>query len=849
VLLQGKHTRYTRNVVSKTHTVHHMASEAAFDVPAVPAAKAPPVDRPFEPNLNEMSQAVERRMRLREVLMHPGEADLYTCEMMPDAETSLRAIQAAGYEVVLVAVAVPWVAEVALRHLQMREIVGKSPKCPISEGNVLFCLEASEKAQLIKKMGGFVAAVERNWTICDSVLYANPDVHGILFNPDASNEAAFLQDLRVTQADAYALHELVQQYGTLQTELATDPHNEEHVRELQRLAPLIQQLHTKLTSSRSMVPAERLPPNTAAVLPSTMAAEFSQRPWLQVCDLLHVPPALAAQFESQPQPASGMGQSKPVHFTYPLAASDDDQTIRSLRAGEIPEGWEAIQDKETKDWFFVNHRAKTSSWLLPVHAADDREAAAWMQRSRRNEEDLLGDVGIGLTLARDAAGKVRVVAMQDDGPAQKSGRIKIDDIVLAIDGFKTDQDSEEQMVTRMTGRPNTAVVLRLQQGATMGGELGNKVPWTDLVTLSKPDPQAFNEETFIVHGMRLTVPVEDDQGVFTVLNVDTNEVVYRGPGKYKGVWDILCVEGSQVEGRPDVFSWRGELYKQPTYDARGIATVVNDKTNEVVYVGPGDSYVPGHPGNSAVVMPYVRIVRGHPRPKRGRVMVDLARVVLRLLPKSQEQVAAEGEARLVGCTLQLDCDYSTAMWQEAMIKRQLREDLAAALNVPVERFSTAQLERGSVKAKFNVVPGAGPSAEDLAKQVVDQAQGRSSALRSLPLGRSVVNGSLHRPVDPPPPCLPAGQDEAAEKAAVDRNIAANGLPHVLVHIISARSLPLLAGKREPDSFVQCRLAGEAASTKCVPANDAPTYAASLRLPLQVPTNPQIVTSARCGVVT
>ena len=30
-----------------------------------------------------------------------------------------------------------------------------------------------------------------------------------------------------------------------------------------------------------------------------------------------------------------------------------------------------------------------------------------MQRSRRNEEDLLGDVGIGLTLARDAAGKVR----------------------------------------------------------------------------------------------------------------------------------------------------------------------------------------------------------------------------------------------------------------------------------------------------------------------------------------------------------------------------------------------------------------------------------------------------------
>jgi hypothetical protein len=403
--------------------------------------------------------------------------------MVPDAEAALRAMHAAGYEVVLVAMAVPWVAEIALQHLLMCEIVGNSDKCPISEGNVVFCLEASEKTEVVKKMGGFVAAVERSWSICDSVLQANPDVHSILFNPDAANETAFLQDLGVTQADAYALHDLVQKYGTLQADLVVNPNKEETLSEMARLTPLIRNLEIKISSARSMVPAERLPPNTAAVLPTNFS-ETKNRPWLQVCDILHVPLALATQFETKKNEAlqqSGNTRSKHVQF-YPLAASDNELTLESLRSGKIPDGWEAIQDTETKDWFFVNHTAKTSSWLLPVHAAEDRDAALWMQRSRRNEDSNM-DVGIGLTLARDGSGKVRVSALQDGSPAQKSGRIKIDDIVVAIDGVKTDQMSEEEMAKRMIGKCNTPVVLRIQHGSTLGvGDLGNKVSWKELVT-------------------------------------------------------------------------------------------------------------------------------------------------------------------------------------------------------------------------------------------------------------------------------------------------------------------------------------------------------------------------------
>ncbi len=42
-------------------------------------------------------------------------------------------------------------------------------------------------------------------------------------------------------------------------------------------------------------------------------------------------------------------------------------------------GWEEIVDELTGDSFFVNHCTKSSSWLPPVHAAEDVEAAAWMQ--------------------------------------------------------------------------------------------------------------------------------------------------------------------------------------------------------------------------------------------------------------------------------------------------------------------------------------------------------------------------------------------------------------------------------------------------------------------------------------
>ena len=64
--------------------------------------------------------------------------------------------------------------------------------------------------------------------------------------------------------------------------------------------------------------------------------------------------------------------------------------------------------------------------------------------------------------------------------------------------------------------------------------------------------------------------------------VRAQEEVYRGQGKYTGVWEMLCSEGDQIGGRPEVFRWRGEEYRQPVYDAQGIATVRHAVTDEVL---------------------------------------------------------------------------------------------------------------------------------------------------------------------------------------------------------------------------------------------------------------------------
>jgi len=68
-------------------------------------------------------------------------------------------------------------------------------------------------------------------------------------------------------------------------------------------------------------------------------------------------------------------------------------------------------------------------------------------------------------------------------------------------------------------------------------------------------------------------------------------------------------------------------------------------TGEVIYRGPGDSHIPGHPGSVAGMQMFVwckRRAAHNLSGSRGRVMVDLGRVVLRMHRVSSNMGAEQG---------------------------------------------------------------------------------------------------------------------------------------------------------------------------------------------------------------
>ena len=517
-----------------------MPSVSLPDMPAMPELPGlPPMSLPdvnawaparqqaladFEPDAREMQKAVERRSRLRELTRTPGEAHLFECVLLPDADVALRAMAAAGYEIVLVAVGVPWVAAMVEEFLRGKGIVGAGSTAPINDGNLLFCQEPAEKAVVVNRMGGFVAAVERSFSCCQAIQASNPEVHTMLFNADAENEAGFEQAQRVNKADRYAMHQLVQQYGALLSRqragahapgvAGSGPAQDQDAAELRRLDDLIKEMQRKVLAHASAVKGD---------------GGGADKPWLQVCDKLQVPPTLVGQFQGSVAAGAG-GTGGAGGYLYPLAASDDEATLSSLSSGALPEGWEPVQDKETGRWFFINHKAKTSSWLQPAHAADDKRAAAWLQRARRTDpHDLtLGEeVGVGLSLGRDSSGHVRVTAVQDGGAAQRSGRVGVDDVVVSIDGVAVGDAGEHELRRRLLGAVKTSVVLGVQPGSRRqgeGGRRGGGLSWHDIVTLAQPDPQG-DPSVVMVHGMRVTAPAEDAEGVFVVRAVDTQVLV------------------------------------------------------------------------------------------------------------------------------------------------------------------------------------------------------------------------------------------------------------------------------------------------------------------------------------
>eukprot|EP00960_Hanusia_phi_P055781 763059-Hanusia_phi.AAC.2 len=779
--------------------------------PSLPMDEGPPA-----PSKDVLHSAVARREELNKAMsgsQNPG--DKFEIEFIPDAVASLRALAAAGYEVVFISSAVPWVADKILKFLVASNLVG--PKHAVQESNVLFCLEAHEKAEIMNRMGGFVAAIDRSWGSCSTISEEIEGVNCFLFSPDAENERLFANGYLSWRTKGVEMHAHVQQLGSLQRRIHSNPSDETLFKDdVLLLLNKIKNMYHLQQGRILMVPHEKS--HSASLQTRQVNDETVGRPWLQACESLGVSSSMVRSYEFVPGGEKKQSTKGQTGF-YPLAASADHETLNRLKACSTPQGWEAVKDKKSGVWFYVNHKSKTSTWLVPVHNASDCRAADWSQKAIRTDLFQAIKVDLGLTLRKSGDGKYRVTEMEEHGPAHRSGMVQLDDAVITIDGRDVSSASQDEVTNLLMGELNSGVVLGLERGSKTSLPISNSEDWVALVSEGVPDPVE-PKKYFLYRNRKLTVPEEDDSGIFTVRDAVTGVFIYSGPGRYEGVWPLLCSEGKAVSGRTDVFEWRGKILQQPTFNQAGIATVLDYKTKEVVYRGPGDMFVPNHPGNNPGVSFFVYLQRSPPA-KRGRIMIDLARIVLRMF--SSDTMKSQDPA---GVRLVLKYDFDKVQSRRELLQEQIRLDVAEALNVDQEQISVPVLQRGSVVARFNIMrshhSNGGISPAALADILVRQSKDPRSRLRCLPTTRRVTDAKVEAAVVQDSKPMPSRGDDRPDVQLEE--------PYVEVYLLSGRNLPYLESTRFPDAIVEVSMGTQRKYTNVFKDSKAPNFNQVFRFP-------------------
>ncbi|EKX48366.1 hypothetical protein GUITHDRAFT_105974 [Guillardia theta CCMP2712] len=781
--------------------------------PVLPVEEGPPA-----PSKDVLRSAVVRREELNKAMsgsQNPG--DKFEIEFLPDAVASLRALAAAGYEIVFISSAVPWVADKILKFLIASDLVG--PKNPVQESNVLFCLEAQEKAEIMNRMGGFVAAMDRSWSSCSTMSEEIEGVNCFLFSPDAENERLFSNGYLSWRTKRVEMHAHVQQLGSLQRRINSNPSDETLFKDdILLLLNKIKNMYHLQQGKILVVPHEKS--HSASLQTRQVNDETVGRPWLQACESLGVSSSMVRSYEFVPGGEKKQSVKGQTGF-YPLAASADQETVNLLKGNSTPQGWEAVKDKKSGVWFYVNHKSKTSTWLVPVHNASDSRAAEWSQKAIRTDLFQGIKVDVGLTLRKSSDGKYRVSLMEEHGPAHRSGLVQIDDAVITIDGREISSASQEEVSNMLVGDLNSGVVLGLERGSKTSLPISNAEDWVALVSEGVPDPVE-PKRYFLYRNRKLTVPEEDDSGIFTVRDAVTGVFVYSGPGRYEGVWPLLCKEGKPVAGRTDVFEWRGKIVQQPTFNQAGIATVLDYKTKEVVYRGPGDMFVPHHPGNNPGVSFFVYLQRSPPS-KRGRVMIDLARIVLRMFSSDMNKSQDPAGVKLV-----LNYDYDKMQSRRELLQQQIRYDVAEALNVDHEQISVPFLQKGSVIARFNILRSAhsngGISPAALADILVRQSKDPRSRLRCMPTTRRIADAKVEGAAIQDSKAMPTRGGELEDGAHLEE-------PYLEVYLLSARNLPYLESIRFPDAVVEVSMGSQCKYTKVFKDSKAPNFNQVFRFPM------------------
>lgn len=124
---------------------------------------------------------------------------------------------------------------------------------------------------------------------------------------------------------------------------------------------------------------------------------------------------------------------------------------------------------EARENLFVMHVLKALASSLDAHTSFFDSAEAYDMRVRLEKEFQ----GVGITMQEKADG-IYITALVENGPAAKSGQVKLNDQVLAIDGKSIDGEAFEKIMGLIRGKAGSPVTFLLQRKITENNQAVNK---------------------------------------------------------------------------------------------------------------------------------------------------------------------------------------------------------------------------------------------------------------------------------------------------------------------------------------------------------------------------------------
>lgn len=116
---------------------------------------------------------------------------------------------------------------------------------------------------------------------------------------------------------------------------------------------------------------------------------------------------------------------------------------------------------EVRENLFVMHVLKALASSLDAHTSFFNSAEAYDMKVRLEKEFQ----GVGITMQEKADG-IYITSMVEGGPAAKSGKVKLNDQVLAIDGKEITGEAFDKIMELIRGKAGSSVTLLIQRDVT-----------------------------------------------------------------------------------------------------------------------------------------------------------------------------------------------------------------------------------------------------------------------------------------------------------------------------------------------------------------------------------------------